>query len=853
VNAPVPPAQAGNLLWEEAVARAGLISDVHYSVALDLTSDEPDFGCRTTVRFRASQGGQSTWLDYVGRPERMECNGTQLEPAAFDGTRIHLPVRDGENVVRVLGTGAYSRVGAGLHRFVDPLDGAAYLHTKFEPFDAHRVYPCFDQPDLKAVFDLEVTAPESWQVIANGAENRDRQVRDGRAHWSFAPTPRLSTYLTAIVAGPFHRLSSVHGDIPLTLWTRGSYLEALKEDAEELFELTGRGLAYYTQLFGQPYPFDSYDQVFVPEYAFGAMEHPGCVTFNEQFIFRSRVTSESRRRRTEVVLHEMAHMWFGNLVTMRWWDDLWLNESFATLMAAMAQDSITEFGPAWVSFAHHSGMTARHADQLPTSHPVAVDTPDTDAVRLNFDPLTYRKGAAVLRQLALELGQDTFVSGIRDYLERHAWANAELGDFLAALGGAAGTELGDFSRQWLCRSGVSTVTARGADGRVELTRVPEPDPEPRRVRVRAGGYRDGASGLQVIDTVRMDLVGSTAEMPWNAADADVVLANDDGAAYLKVRLDPGSRSTALDRLSALPDPMARAVVWGALWDDVLDARLTAREFATCVLNHGGTEPDVGVLQSLAERGVRAVLDYGERVNIPVALGALSAWAAHELDAAAPGSDRQLVWARALVSTAGSNAVDLLQRMLTAGESWPGLEVDLDLRWRLLTRLAVVGEVVDELIADTAVADPGGAGDRQARTVRAARSTAVAKDRAWADMLDQRLSLAERRAVMTGWQQPGQEELLTPWVEDYFTALDRIWADQGPESALAFCRAVYPHTTTVDQAVLARTDQVLAKRRLPRDMCRILREERAELARAVAARTYDAGPDLVGSQRTVTFA
>jgi aminopeptidase N len=835
--------RSGNLSKTEAAARSALISEVRYSVALDLSADEPDFVCQTTVWFRAGADTR-TFLDYVGRPALIECNGAQLGPEAFDGTRIHLPVRAGRNVVHVVASAPYSRVGTGLHRFIDPLDGAAYLHTKFEPFDANRVYPCFDQPDLKAVFELQVTAPTGWQVVANSAENAIRQVHGARTRWSFAPTPPLSTYLTAFVAGPYHRLSATHGDIPLALWTRASYLDALKADAEELFELTGRGLDHYRRLFGLAYPFDSYQQVFVPEYAFGAMEHPGCVTFNERFIFRSRVTSESRRRRAEVVLHEMAHMWFGNLVTMRWWDDLWLNESFATLMAAMAQDRVTDFGPAWPSFAHHAEMTARHADQLPTSHPIAVDAQDTDAVRLNFDPLTYRKGAAVLRQLAGELGEPVFAAGIQRYLRRHAWANAELGDFLVALSEAAEVDLAEFSAQWLCRSGVSTVTAAGQARQVQVSRLAEPHSQPRRLRARVGGYRDGPTGLQLLDAVRVELTGFNAQAFWDVLDPDLVLANDDGAGYLKVRLDPVSRRAALDRLSTLVDPMARAVVWGALWDDVLDARLSAREFSTCVLGHCGAEPDVGVLQSLLERAVRACVDFGERANLPSALSVLSAHATRELDAAAPGSDRQLVWARTLASTAGPYQVRLLEELLDDQVPWPGLVVDRDLRWRLLTRLAVVGEVTDELIEASAAADPGGAGDRHALTVRAARGTVSAKDWAWAAMLDGQLSLAERRAVMSGWQQPGQEELLSPRTADYFTALESAWSTYGPEFALSFCRMAYPHATTVEQNVLARTDQALATRKLPRDLGRILAEERAGLAREVAARAYDASSTVV---------
>jgi aminopeptidase N len=830
------PVQTGTLTRADAADRAALVSDVHYTVVLDLTRDEREFDCRTTIRFRAGRRG-ITFLDYAGRVIEAWCNGVELSPDACDGTRIQLQTRPGENTVEVIGRAAYSRTGAGLHRFTDPLDGAVYLHTKFEPFDAHQVYPCFDQPDLKAPFELEVRAPQRWQVIANSPA-RESSPADGggTTRWRFPPTRPLSTYLTALAAGPFHRLGAMHRGTPLALWCRGSYLDALKKDADELFELTGRGLDYYTALFDRPYPFDVYQQVFVPEYAFGAMEHPGCVTLNERFVFRSHVRGEARRRRAEVVLHEMAHMWFGDLVTMRWWDDLWLNESFATLMAAMAQDALTGFGPAWVSFAHQAVVTARHADQLPTSHPVVVDAADTDAVRLNFDPLTYKKGAAVLRQLALELGEDTFIRGVRHYLARHAWGNAELADFLGAQAQAAGRDLDGWARHWLRRAGVSTVRAESIGSQLRVTQELEPGGEPRPIRTKVGCYQDQDGQLRRVGSAEVGLTGESAEVAAPLDRPDLVLANDDGAGYLKVRLDPRSRRTALDRLSALPDPMARAVIWGALWDDVMDARLPAGAFVGCVLDHCAAETDLGVLQALLERAARAAVDYAAPDRAPALLGALYRRACAELDVAPPGDDRQLVWGSVLATAAGSDATDLLRRLVTGNGPWSAADRDHDLCWRLLERLAVVGQVDDELLAAWAATEPDGVGQRRALSVRAARSTLEAKQWAWARMLDPELSLAERRAVMAGWQQPGQEELLAPWTASYFDALEQVGATESPDAALAFCRAVYPRVTTAEREVLARTDAALREGRLSREMVRVLREESAELVRRARARS-----------------
>jgi aminopeptidase N len=842
------PVQPGNLTRQEAAERAALVSDVRYAVTLDLTCGDAEFAAHTTIRFQVSAANRAVFLDYAGWVERVECNGILLGPQAFDGTRIHLPVRDGQNTVEVHGVAPFGRVGAGLHRFCDPEDGHAYLHTKFEPFDAHRVYPCFDQPDLKAVLSLDVVAPTGWRVVANTAPSAEpEQMSAERVRWTFAPTPRLSTYLTALVAGPFHRIASTHHGLPLALYARGSLLDPLTEVADELFDLTRQGLDFYTRLFEQPYPFTKYEQVFVPEYAFGAMEHPGCVTFNEQFVFKSRVTEESLRRRCEVMLHEMAHMWFGNLVTMRWWDDLWLNESFATFMAAMAQEEATRFGEAWVSFTHHACTTARHYDQLPSSHPVAVDAPDTDAVRLNFDPLTYKKGAAVLHQLAAYLGRDAFMSGIRGYLDRHAWGNADLDDFLAALQNASGADLGPWAREWLRSAGVSTVEASPSPDGVRLSQLANPGVAPRRLRLQVGRYDVHETGVELGSRVRLDLAASAAVPATAGAQPGLVIPNDDGASYLKVRLDEESRKAALAGLSALGDPMARAVTWGALWDEVLDARLPAREFVACVFAHGAAESDVGILQSLWERAMRAAVDYGERANVERALGCLGGRARAQLETATPGSDRQLVWARILAGAAQVSDFAVLGELLGGRSPWPGLEVSRDLRWRVLLSLAAGGQAGDEDIATAAETGLGDDSDRLRLTVEAARPCPQAKEEAWRRTFSEDYSLAQRRAAMAGLQQPGQEEVLTPYVDRYFTALETVWPSLGPEMAIAFTRALYPRISFAEQEVLSRTDEVLAQELLPRDLARILRDERAELALSSAARACDAESALDDSR------
>ena len=884
------------LTREEARARSAVVSGVEYLVSLDLTRSDEVSGCDTIVRFQAGTPGVGTFLDFAPTSvDHVECNGEVLGPDAVDGARIHLPVREGDNECRVVGTVALGRTGVGLHDFRDPEDGNHFVHTKFEPFDAHRVYPCFDQPDLKGSFTLAVAAPPAWTVVSNapGSPSPGWQspgwpgrlspgspstpARE-RRQWVFAPTPPLPPYLTALVAGPFARIASPYPGLPVNLYARPSLLDAVSADADELFELVRQGLAYYANLFGWPYPFAKYDQAFVPEYGFGGMEHPGCVTLNESFVFRSRATDDARRRRAQVLLHEMAHMWFGDLVTMRWWDDLWLNESFATLLATAAQAEATRFAGAWVNFAHEVGPPARAADRLPTNHPVVADVPDTDAVRLQFDAITYRKGATVLRQLATLVGREPFTAGLRRYVRRHAWANADLRDFLAAIEEAAGWSLSGWAAEWLEQPGVTIVEARlsldapgepvveaeqrpGGPGalRVEVAQ----HPGTRRLRLRVGLYgpmpatvsdqiqpatSSANPGTELARRAGVDLelrgaaTATMAEGSRPLGDGPVlVLPNDDDSAYAEVRFDDRSLHLALDRLSGLPDPLARAVVWGSLWDGVLDARLPARSFVACVVDHAPAEEDVGITELLWERARQAAVTYGDPDNALTALAALSLRARRALDTASPGSDGQLAWARAWVSTAAAPThLDAMEELLATGRRWPGLLVDSELRWLLVTRLATADRAGEETITGVLATDRSDEGQRRAVAARAARPHAGAKEEAWRKATGSEASLALRRAAMAGMCQPGQEALLGPYATPYFDSLDRLWRESGPDSGLAFARLLYPRLAGDEDRVLALADRLVGEGRLPAPLLRVLREEGAKLAGAVAARAHDAG-------------
>ena len=837
---------SGNTLTEdEAAARSAGVSDVHYAVELDLTVGERKFAMTTVVRFQASSAASFVFLDFAGKVESVECNGVELGPDAQDGPRVRLDAQPGANTVRVVGSASYSRTGEGLHRFRDPLDGQVYVHTKFEPFAAHTVYACFDQPDLKATVDLTVTADAHWVVVGNTDHEEVLSPEgDERSTWRFERTPPLPPYLVAFAAGPFRRLRSNHDGVPMALYARNSLFEELVDQAPELFDVISRGLDFYRQFFDLPYPFTKYDHVFAPEYAFGGMEHPGCVTLNERFLFRHRVTEDTRRRRAELLLHEMAHMWFGDYVTMRWWNDLWLNEAFATMMSVVAQAEATRYGEGWTAFAHHALPIARHADQLPTSHAIRVETVDTDAARSNFGPIVYRRGAAVLHDLAERVGWESFVAGVRTYLRTHAWGNADLDDFVEALRQVSNEDVDRWVDEWLLRRGVNTVeVSRHASGDRVVQRS-DLDVPPRHLKLRIAAFddHDGELVLRQRANVSLSPRGCEADLAmFGSPSADLLVPNDDAVSHVKVRLDTRSRRTALRSLSALDDRRARAVVWGALWDDVLDARLPARSYASAVLKHGTLESDVGVLEALLERAVRAVQVYGDPLNSRRMLAVLAHQVGEQLAAAALGSDRQLVLARTLVSVVQTDGHGLLSEIVRGRSPWAELEVDRDLRWRGLLRLASTGGDIDGLLDAEMKADPGDSGRRNTLTAEAARPTSAAKEEAWTRLFSDGFSLAERKAVMAGLRQPGQEALLTPYADRYVRALDSMAeaAESEPEFALAFARALYPHFTNVEQGVLAGSDDLLENKLLSENVLKVVAEERTELVIMRAARACDA--------------
>ncbi|MGX7827368.1 aminopeptidase N [Actinokineospora sp. 24-640] len=850
---------APNLTRDQARERAALLEVQSYTVELDLTDGlgqpgEATFGSRTTVRFSAREPGARTFIDIVARSvESAELNGVALDVSGYTpGTGVELPDLAADNELTIVATCEYMNTGEGLHRFVDPVDKGVYLYSQFETADAKRMFACFDQPDLKAVYTLAVLAPADWKVISNSAAPLQSEVPagDNRAvRHEFTTTERMSTYLVALVAGPYAEWRDAyvdeHGTIPLGIYCRASLAEFM--DAERLFTETKQGFGFFHRAFGVPYPFGKYDQCFVPEFNAGAMENAGCVTFLEDYVFRSRVTRYAYERRCETVLHEMAHMWFGDLVTMRWWDDLWLNESFATWASVLAQAESTEYVHAWTSFANIEKSWAYRQDQLPSTHPVAADIPDLEAVEVNFDGITYAKGASVLKQLVAYVGLENFLSGLRVYFDKHAWGNATLSDLLAALEAASGRDLSWWSAQWLETTGLNSLRARFevADGKFTAFTVLQGGAKPgagelRTHRVAIGVYDDVDGRLVRTHRVEVDVDGEQTDVPdlVGVSRGKLVLVNDDDLTYCTMRLDPGSLTTLVDRIGDITEPLPRTLCWSAAWEMTREAELKARDFVTLVCRGLAAETEVGVVQRLLLQAQTALASYADPAYSPTGWASFTDRVLELARTAEPGSDHQLAYVNSLTGSALDAAkTAVLRGWLDGSDPLPGLAVDTDLRWRLLLALVAHGAAGEDEIDAELRADSTAAGNRHAERARALVPTEAAKTEAWRRAVhDDELPNAVSEAIINGFSHPAQRELLAPFAARYFEDVADVWARRSSERAQSMVLGLYP-AWAVAPSTVESSDAWLAADHPPA-LRRLVSEGRAGILRALAAREFD---------------
>ncbi|WP_298460596.1 aminopeptidase N [uncultured Cellulomonas sp.] len=856
---------AENLTRDEARERAALLAVDLYDVTLDVTTGPTTFASTTVVRFTATEGA-STFIDLVAPTVRsVTLNGRDLDPAeVFADSRIRLDGLAAQNELRVEADCAYTHTGEGLHRFVDPVDDQVYLYSQFEVADSRRVFAVFEQPDLKATFTFTVTAPEHWTVVSNSPTPDPVPVADDSAPvasavWSFAPTPVLSSYVTAVVAGPYHResgeLTSSDGrTVPLGVLCRRSLAEHLDTDA--ILDITRAGFAFFEERFDRPYPFAKYDQLFVPEFNAGAMENAGAVTFRESYVFRSKVPEATVERRAVTILHELAHMWFGDLVTMRWWDDLWLNESFAEYASTLATAEATRWTTAWTTFSSLEKSWAYRQDQLPSTHPIVADIRDLADVEVNFDGITYAKGASVLRQLVAWVGTEQFFAGVRRYFAQHAYGNTTLRDLLVELEAASGRDLSAWSGLWLEQAGVTLLRPEittDDDGVVTgfavLQEAPDEHPVLRPHRLAIGGYDvvqdGGTTRLERTVRVELDVDGARTEVPdlVGRPRPALVLVNDDDLAYAKIRLDPQSLATATAHLGSFTASLPRTLVWAAAWDMTRDGELPGRDFVELVLANIAHETDSSVVLVLL-RQLATTLELYVADEHRLAASAAAADRVWELAQAAPaGSDAQLQLVKAFSGRATTaEQVDVVARLHAGDVVLPGLTIDTDLRWELLTALVAGGRADAAAIEDAIAADPTATGQRAAAAARAAIPTAEAKAAAWASMVeDDALPNALLETSIGGFTFVHDRELLLPYVDRYFDSLEHVWTTRGNDMGQDIVQGLYPSDLAAhpDVDVLARTDAWLdgLGDRLP-GLRRLVVENRDGVRRALAAQECD---------------
>ncbi len=786
----------------EAVERASRVHGIHYSLAFDLSEDRSSYTGRARIDFELRPGAAPLFLDFRGTPVRLSVNGKPQEPDHRDH-RLWLPdeLLATSNRVEVEYENDFDLSGDGFHRFVDPEDGATYLYTNFEPFAAHRSFPCFDQPDLKARFGLVVVAPGTWTVVSAEEAADSSALPDGRRRHVFPATPPFSTYLFPLLAGPYERIDDRHGELRLGVLGRRSMRRELETSAPEILEITAQGMAYYAELFGRPYPFAKYDQVFVPEFNAGAMENVAAVTFADQFLFRDPPTYAQRLTRGEVILHELAHMWFGDLVTMRWWDDLWLNETFATYLSYRCLATATRFRDAWQVFNGAMRPAAHRQDQLITTHPVATDVEQTDQAVGNFDAITYEKGAAIIKQLVAALGEEAFRTGLRTYFDRHAWGNASLADFLAALGQAADEPLEEWARLWLQTPSLNTIGVRWsqADGCILDLVVEQDAPAEHPV------LRPHTTTLALVDQpapgeplevhgLPVRIIGerlSVAEATGRPAPLFVYpdLGDHD---YALVRLDPRSLAFALERLSDLPDPLLRQQVWSALHEMVRAGSLRPDVYLATVRRFAPGEADQALLATILERAALVLRRYLAEERALHESRQLVAAAVQGAHSTSP--QLQLIWARAAIALAADAAdVDLLLGLAEDGWSAEGFRVDQEMRWSLAVKAEAHGlEGAAERSARELRKDPSDRGQRAFIRAQTSRPDADVKSAAWQRINGQGYgSDYLTRAAIRGFQWVHQRTLLAPFREPFYAQLGSIFATRDHAFAGSYARGLVP--------------------------------------------------------------
>ena len=760
------------LTRNEATHRAATleVSSIDVTVDVSVAADPSQETFPVTSVLTLTAREERTFIDIAGQVCAVLLNGAE-HPFEDEEDRVWvsgLPV--GESLtLEVRALARYSRSGEGLHRYTDPEDGEVYLYTQFEPNDAHRAWPCIDQPDVKPEWTFHVIAPPSWVVFSNGVEVGAAPAGNDAVRHDFSATPPLSSYITAVVAGPWAVIDGGtwsggasdggHVELPLRLACRRTLARYL--DADDVVEVTRAGLDFFHERYGVTFPWGSYDQIYVPEYNLGAMENPGCITFNESYISRSTPTFTERQRRANTTLHEMCHMWFGDLATPAWWDDLWLKESFAENQGASAIASATQYTGEWANFAMNRKIWAYTQDQMPTTHPIAADIPDVAAAKTNFDGITYAKGAAVLKQLVAWVGEDAFYDGARRYFDKHRFAATSLADLLEALEAASHQELGSWKSAWLETSGPSTLSAswrtdsvgaifdftlhQGAEACGGVLR-------PHRVTVSTWRAASGALKRTHVFDVRIDGESAPIDpdgvlaLPGGAAFVDLVVINDDDLTYAISRLDERSTDVALAYVGTIDAPITRAVVWASLWNAVRDGLLDPRRFIVAVLNAVPAETEPAIRDRLllfVSEALSSFLPGAARAEAHDQVLATTIRLAKDADDA----DAWRAYTRAFIAefaARGGDEYEAAVRAFAASDN-------PDIAWRARRALAARGLVDEETILAWRDADGSGEAARMSVEALASIPDEAARARAWESVWSDALSNDYLSATLAGLQ------------------------------------------------------------------------------------------------------
>ena len=840
-----------NLSRNEARDRAEHLYVNSYAVTLDVTKGEETFYSKSEVSFTCNKPGYSTFIDAVGRSViSATLNGAAVDVSNFDGESIFLTNLAADNTLVIEIEAEYSKSGEGLQRSVDPADGEIYLYSQGETAHIRNMFACFDQPSLKATFTLTVTTPGHWQAVSNNPVE-SKTTKGELVEWKFTTTPRIATYLDALIAGPYSSVHDVYKgakEIPLGIYCRKSMMQYL--DPEDIFLITKQGFEYFEKVFGLAYPFEKYDQIAVVDFNFGAMENAGAVTFREDvLVFRSHMPEKAYLSRANTILHEMAHMWFGDMVTMFWWDDLWLNESFAEWSSYLALSESTRFKGAWTEFNSARKNWAYRQDQLSSTHPIIADMVDMEAVNANFDGITYAKGASVLHQLVAHVGRPQFIAGLQKYFAKHAWGNTTLNDLLVELEAASGRKLDTWVHTWLQTAGVNTLRPQlEIDGDTytsvvisqEVPLVPAGSKELRPHRLAVGLYDISGDSLNLRKSVELDVVGASTVVTELAGEkvADLLLINDRDLSYAKLRFDDRSIATLKKYLGRLNDPLARALSWAAIWDMHRDAQISSADFIEIALSGLAGENDDAIVNIVIGQLGTSVEGYASDANRDKYRERLAAGFWNLMQSSAPASDLQLLYSRAFAANAHTPEQIKNVRGILNGEI-KGLKVDTDRRWDFLIALTERGATTQAELDAELASDNTTSGNLLFETAKAATPNADAKAYAFNTVMHQDAQTSVRSALVAGFQRPIQRHLLAPFVDLYFENLLSEWESKSYEGAAKFVTGMYP-SWIISQSTLDKTNAWLngVGKDAPAVLRKLVKESQDGVIRALKVQALD---------------